>query len=473
MDVLVMAGQLILSLSILVVLHEMGHFLPAKWFGTKVEKFYLFFDPWFEIFKFDYKGTEYGIGWLPLGGYVKIAGMMDESFDTEQLEQEPQEWEFRSKPAWQRLIIMIGGVTVNFILGFLIFSMIMWHWGEEYIPIESAKYGIVTDSLGQAMGLQDGDKVLAVGNKQLSKVSAGEVRLEIIINNAKTPEIERNGQKQLLTIPDSVAQTFSSSDNNEFFLYQPRMPFLVSGDFPDESPAKEVGIKENDRIISLNGQPTPYFHDFSQQINKESRKMLDDFNKTRKKGFMEWLKSKFGKAEKPNLQRVVNVGVARGTDTLNYDIKTTAAGYIGAAAVPLETDFNRYSFLESFPAGYKKSVDFLGNQIKAFGKMFSGEIKASDSLGSFFTIGKQFGGTWIWQRFWELTAALSLILAFINLLPIPMLDGGHVMFLLYEIIAGRKPNEKFQEYASYVGFVLLIGLMIFAVGLDIWRNFIK
>lgn len=473
-----MAGQLILSLSILVVLHEMGHFLPAKWFGTKVEKFYLFFDPWFEIFKFDYKGTEYGVGWLPLGGYVKIAGMMDESFDTEQLEQEPQDWEFRSKPAWQRLIIMVGGVTVNFILGFLIFTGIMWYWGEEYIPIESAKYGIVTDSLGRELGLVDGDQVLAVGDKQLDKVSAGEVRLEIIINNARSIEVERNGSKQTLTVSDELAQQLSSSDNTGSFLFQPRTPFIVDKEFPDESPAKEKGIQPNDKIIALNGQPTPYFHDFSMQIRKDSRKILDEFEENKEKGIMAWLKSLFGKAEKANLQRVVKVDVERGVastkDTLSFDIETTAdRGLIGAGPIPFETAYKKYSFTQAIPAGYNKSVDFLSNQIKAFGKMFSGEIKAQDSLGSFFTIGKQFGGTWIWERFWILTASLSLILGFINLLPIPMLDGGHVMFLLYEIIAGRKPNEKFQEYASYVGFVLLIGLMIFAVGLDIWRNFIK
>ncbi len=438
-----MAGQLILSLSILVVLHEMGHFFPAKWFGMKVEKFYLFFDPYFEIFKTEYKGTEYGVGWLPLGGYVKIAGMMDESFDTEQLEAEPEEWEFRAKPAWQRLIVMVGGVTVNFILGFLIYWMLTWTYGSEYLPTQNAaKYGVVTDSLGQVIGLQDGDLPLAVGDVEMDKLSASKAKIEIIINGARSLTVQRNGQKKTLTISDELAGDLSKYENNGATLYAARFPFVVADEFPDKSPAKAAGIQPGDKILTLNGTPTPYFHDFSKKIR--------------------------GKDMKP--EQEVTVEVERGNDTLGFKFNTSKQGLIGAAVVPLETETETYGLGESIPIAWDRSIGFLTTQIKAFGKMFSGELKAKDNLGSFLTIGKQFGGTWIWQRFWELTAALSLILGFINILPIPMLDGGHVMFLLYEIVAGRKPNEKFQEYTSYAGFAVLICLMIYAVGLDIWRN---
>lgn len=437
-----MAGQLILSLSILVVLHEMGHFFPAKWFGMKVEKFYLFFDPYFEIFKTEYKGTEYGVGWLPLGGYVKIAGMMDESFDTDQLEGEMQDWEFRAKPAWQRLIVMIGGVTVNFILGFLIYWGLTWHYGTQYLPTQNAEYGIVTDSLGQVMGLQDGDLPIAVGELEMDKLNAGTAKIEIIINGARTLTVKRKGQSKTLNISDELAGDLSKYENNKASLYAARFPFIVGEEFQDKSPAKAAGIQSGDRIISLNGKTTDYFHDFSKIIR--------------------------GKDMKP--EQAVTVGVKRGQDTLSFTFNTNKKGLIGAYAVPLESETETYGFGESIPIAWDRSINFLSTQIKAFGKMFTGELKAKDNLGSFLTIGKQFGATWIWQRFWELTAALSLILGFINLLPIPMLDGGHVMFLLYEIIAGRKPNEKFQEYASYAGFIVLIGLMLFAVGLDIWRN---
>lgn len=470
-----MAGQLILSLSILVVLHEMGHFFPAKWFGMKVEKFYLFFDPYFEIFKTEYKGTEYGVGWLPLGGYVKIAGMMDESFDTDQIEGEMQDWEFRAKPAWQRLIVMIGGVTVNFILGFLIYWMLTWSYGSEYLPTQNAaKYGIVTDSLGQTMGLQDGDLPVAVGEVEMDKFSAGKAKIEIIINGARSLTVERGGQKKILPVSDETAAALSTYENNGATIYAPRFPFVVNEEFPDDSPAKAAGIQAGDRIIALDGQPTPYFHDFSKQIRGESQKIVDDFISKQEKGFLAALKRKFGGGGKADLQREVKVQIERpkgnSSDTLMFDIKTTKAGLIGAGVVQLPTETETYGLGESIPIAWDRSIGFLHTQIKAFGKMFSGELKAKDNLGSFLTIGKQFGGTWIWQRFWELTAALSLILGFINILPIPMLDGGHVMFLLYEIVSGRKPNEKFQEYTSYAGFAILICLMLYAIGLDIWRN---
>jgi regulator of sigma E protease len=451
MDILVMVGQLVLSLSILIVLHEMGHFFPAKWFKTRVEKFYLFFDPWFSLFKTQKGETEYGIGWLPLGGYVKISGMIDESFDTEQMLEEPQPWEFRSKPAWQRLVIMVGGVTVNFILGFLIYAMIMWTWGEEYVPTQNLKYGVAPDSLGQLMGIQRGDNVLAVDTLQLVQVNPGIVRTEIIIHDARTIDVERNGKRIKLTISEEVAQALSKYENKNFRLYHPLYPFEV-GRFPKKSPAKKAGIQLGDNIIALNGKPTPFFLDFYEEVQAHPQ---------------------------PETEVAVLVErhdtVQHTTDTLTFNIVTDKNGFIGAGTPGLVDFFGServdYTLVAAIPAGIKQGWKFLTDQVTAFGQMFKGKIKASDSLGSFITIGSMFGNTWVWERFWKLTAALSLILGFINLLPIPALDGGHVMFLLYEVFSGRKPGDKFMEYATMVGFVVLIGIMVYALGLDISRLF--
>jgi len=451
MDVLVMVGQLVMSLSILIVLHEMGHFVLAKLFKTRVEKFYLFFDPWFELFKFKKGETEYGIGWLPLGGYVKISGMIDESFDKEQMKQPPQPWEFRSKPAWQRLLIMLGGVTVNFILGFFIYSMVLWTWGQEYLPTANATYGIQVDSLGRELGLRNGDKVLQVGSKRLEKLNPSALRTEIIINDARTIEVERNGEKQTLPVSDEMAKALSSYQNKNFNLYQARVPFVVGG-FPKNSPAEKAGIQKEDKIIALNGQPTPFFDVFYDKVKSD-----------------------------PKRNEEVLVTIARrdtlrkASDTLDFKVVTTKEGKIGAGPFAPNYFFKMgredYTLVEALPAGVKKGTNFLSNQIKAFGQIFKGKIKASDSLGSFISIGSMFGNTWQWERFWLMTAFLSLILAFINLLPIPALDGGHVLFLLFEVVSGKKPSDKFLEYATMAGFAVLIALMVYALGLDISRLF--
>jgi regulator of sigma E protease len=449
MGILIMVGQLVLSLSILIVLHEMGHFLPAKWFKTRVEKFYLFFDPWFSLVKKKVGETEYGIGWLPLGGYVKISGMIDESFDTEQMKEPPQPWEFRSKPAWQRLIIMIGGVTVNFILGFFLYAMILWTWGEEYLPSKSLKYGIVPDSLGYALGLQKGDMVLGVGGKTLDVYNPNILRTEIIINDARTVEVERNGQKMTLPVKEEMAQALSKYENKEFAIYGPRVPFVVGG-FGKKSPAEKAGIKPGDQIVALNGQPTPFFDDFYDLIKSNPQKNT-------------------------NITATVvrTDTVQQKSDTLQIQIITGDDGKIGAAPFEaryfFKTERKDYSAGEAIPLGVQKGWNFLANQVKAFGQMFSGKIKASDSLGSFITIGSMFGETWEWERFWQLTAFLSLVLAFINLLPIPALDGGHVLFLLWEVLTGKKPSDKFLEYSTMAGFVVLIAIMVYALGLDISR----
>lgn len=461
MEILIKVGQLVLSLSILIVLHELGHFLPAKWFKTRVEKFYLFFDPWFELFKKKIGETEYGIGWLPLGGYVKISGMIDESFDTEQMKEEPQPWEFRSKPAWQRLIIMLGGVTVNFILGFLIYAMIFWGYGRDYLPNEQLVNGIAPDSLGLVMGFQKGDKILAVGDEKFEEFNSGTIKMEIIIDEAKTIDIERNGQRITLPVAQEMTEALSKYENKGFSLVSPRVPFEIGGFGKSctgkffwkecqDAPAEAAGMQVGDKVIAMNGQPTEYFDDF-----------------------FDLMKSGDYANQEVQVSVLRQDSVTNSLDTIQLAIVPNEEGFIGARPYGFSHFFNyghqEYSFAEAIPAGIHEGIDFLGSQISAFGQMFRGKIKATDSLGSFFTIGAMFPDTWDWHRFWQMTAFLSLILGFINLLPIPALDGGHVMFLLFEVLTGKKPSDKVLEYSTMVGFVLLIALMVFALGLDISR----
>lgn len=445
MGTLVMVGQLILSLSILIVLHEGGHFLPAKLFGTRVEKFYLFFDPYFALFKFKKGETEYGIGWLPFGGYVKISGMIDESFDTEQLEQEPQEWEFRSKPAWQRLIIMLGGVTVNFILGLLIFVGILFTWGEEYIPNENVTDGIYVDTIGLELGLQDGDKIMEVGNVPFEQFNPGIFRKEIIINEAKDIKVERNGAIQTIQLPENVTDIVSSKANRRYFIFNVRTPFIVV-EATKGSPAGKAGIQPDDVVIAVNGKSTPYAHEITNELEK--------------------LKG-----------QEITLTVLRNNQRKDLVFTTTEQGRIGVAYKnpfdALGTKKIEYGFAESIPMGISNGWNALTDQAKAIGQMITGKLAAKDNLGSVFSIAQAYGPIWDWKKFWTLTGTLSLILAFMNLLPIPALDGGHVMFLLYEVISGRKPNDKFLEYATIAGFIFLVILMISILGLDIWNVFIR
>jgi len=442
MDTLITIGQLVLSLSILIVLHEFGHFLPARLFGTRVEKFYLFFDPYFSLFKKQIGETEYGIGWLPLGGYVKISGMIDESMDTEQMAKEPQPYEFRSKPAWQRLIIMLGGVTVNFILGFLIYSLVLFAYGEEYFPAENITAGIAVDSLGNELGLRDGDHVLKVGDAPFDRFNSRAVLRGIAINDAREITVRRDGREETIAVDNKWADILTRHENKSARLFGPRMPFAVGA--PGEQ-GEEKGIRKEERIVSVNGVPTEYFHEY-----KKAVRGLADTS--------------------------VTIGV-RGKDggpvrQVEMDLDDKGRMYVVPAPTNYFYDTERieYGFLESFPAGYNQGVRFLGDQFKAFGQMFRGKIKVTESLGGFASIGGMFGKEWIWERFWYMTASLSLILAFMNLLPIPALDGGHVMFLLYEVVTGRKPSDKFMEYATMVGFVIVLGLVVLANGLDIWRG---
>lgn len=439
MEILIKALQLILSLSILVILHEMGHFIPAKLFKTRVEKFYLFFDPWFSLFKRKIRDTEYGIGWLPLGGYVKISGMIDESMDKEQMKQPPQPWEFRSKPSRQRLIIMIGGVTMNVILAIVIYIVMLAVWGEEYLPTKNVKYGITCDSLALEMGLRDGDKILTVDNNYIDDFS--KIPSEIILERAKTIQVERDGKNENIVIAEGIVGKLIKKKTPDFIGL--RYPFIVGG-LGKHSPAEKAGMKINDQIIGIEQTYVNYFDQFRKEIVKFKNKD-------------------------------VVVHVLRGTDTLGLAMKVSSDGMIGVQTVDVNSLFeiekHEYTILQAIPAGTVKAYKTVGNYLKQLKLVFSPETEAYKSVGGFITIGKIFPAEWDWQSFWGLTAFLSIMLAIVNLLPIPALDGGHVLFLLYEMITGRKPSEKFLEYAQYVGMILLLALLIFANGNDIWKLF--
>ncbi|MCB0657272.1 MAG: RIP metalloprotease RseP [Saprospiraceae bacterium] len=446
MGVLIIILQLILSLSILVILHELGHFLPAKWFKTRVEKFYLFFDPWFSLWKTKKGETEYGVGWLPLGGYVKISGMIDESMDTEQMKQPPQPWEFRSKPAWQRLIIMLGGVTVNFILGFLIFAMIFLVWGEKYLPNSEVQYGIHVDSIAYDMGLRNGDHLVSINGEPVDRFSDRDLLRAIVIDNARQMVVQRDGQEVTLAIDPRFVSVLSSNKNKGAILFEPRIPYFVHS-IAKGYPAEQADIQPNDRIVSLNGTPTTYFDQFYDRIKDIGP------------------------------DQTVTIGLEREGVQKEITLETNDKGRIGVYPIPpadlFELKTIKYSLAEALPKGVTAGIGFLSDQLKAFGQMFRGKIKASESLGGFGTIASLFPEEWHWESFWRVTAILSLILGFMNLLPIPALDGGHVLFLLYEVVSGRKPSDKFMEYATIAGFVLIIGLVLYANGLDILRWFHK
>ncbi len=439
MDILIKVLQLLLSLSILVIFHEFGHFIAAKIFKTRVEKFYLFFNPWFSLFKFNYKGTEYGIGWLPLGGYVKISGMIDESMDKEALKKPPQPWEFRSKPAWQRLIIMLGGVIVNVLLAVFIYVFMLTYWGEQYLPTSEVKYGITVDSLGYQMGLRNGDKIISVDGQPVEEFH--KIPAEIIIEEAKTVQVIRNGKEVNVDIPKGFLNKLVHHRDPNFIGF--RFPFQV-GKVLKGTPAEKAGLQPDDQIIGINGKKTLFFDEFRKEIA----------------GL---------KGQKTEIE------IVRNGDTLIKPIEVSASGTIGVETKNFNSYFNlkkkQYSFWEAIPAGTVKTYKGVESYLKQLKLLFSSEVKAYESVGGFITIGSIFPSTWDWQAFWGLTAFLSIMLAILNVLPIPALDGGHVMFLLYEIIARRKPSDKFLEYAQIVGMVILFGLLIFANGNDIFRLF--
>ena len=436
----VQAGQFILSFSILILLHEFGHFITAKWFGCRVEKFYLFFNPWFSLFKKKKGETEYGIGWIPLGGYVKISGMIDESMDKEQMKLPPQPYEFRSKPAWQRLIIMLGGVIINVILAIIIFIFILWVWGKEYMPPQNAKYGIVADSLAQTVGLRDGDIILKVDTTTLKDINT--VKGQIILKEASSLTVKRGDSLIVLKLDEGLTRKLNTRSSGNFITL--RAPFIVKK-FGKESNAEKAGMIADDRIIAVNNIETPYFHEVQKAI------------KNRK-------------------NETVQVKILRGNDTITKAVQLDKDGKFGIEYKKLDdlgfkTETEKYTFLEAIPAGFKECWTTLGRYVTGLRQLFTGKAKASESLGSVLSIGGIYPPYWDWQIFWTLTAIFSIILAFMNILPIPGLDGGHALFTLAEIITGRKPSDKFLEYAQMAGMVLLMGLMAYALGLDVWRLF--
>lgn len=443
MGYFIMGMQLLLSLSILITLHEMGHLLPARWFGMRVEKFYLFFNPKFALFKRKIGETEYGIGWLPLGGYVKITGMMDESLDMDALKKGPDERDFRTKSAWQRLVVMLGGVTVNFMLGIFLLAMVAWIYGDKILNNENLKYGVSTNELAREMGFKDGDKILRLGGTEMKEFNPGLVTKYMLLDKQYKVTVSRNGQPVTFTVQDSsVLKLPRYSKRKESLLYV-RIPFVIAKVGP-ETGAAAAHMQKGDSIIALNGQPTPFFIDF-----KEAIRDLKD--------------------------TTVTITYYRDGQRQTTTIRTSANATIGVAPYGfdryMKTERRRYSLGEAFPVAMTRSYDLIASQVKAFSQMFSGRLKPTESMGGVISIGKMFPTTWDWEYFWRMTGALSLILAFMNLLPIPALDGGHVLFILYEIIARRPANERFVEVAQLAGILLLVGLILFANGNDIYDIF--
>ena len=439
------AAQLLLSLSILVVLHEFGHYITAKWFKCRVEKFYLFFDPWFSIFKKKIGDTEYGVGWLPLGGYVKISGMVDESMDKEQLKLPPQPWEFRSKPAWQRLIIMVGGVTVNILLAFIIYAGILMVWGETKTPNQSVKNGIwITDSLMYEIGLKNGDKIISVNDEEIKYFE--DIPKKILFAGGAKLKVSRNNTDTIINIPIAIIGQLVEKKRSKAPLLFERIP-AIAGEFDkdDTSNAKKAGLQYWDKIVKVDSVPVLYMDDiFSYTHNKKHK----DVNLTvERRGTI------------VNLTARVNDFGRLGISLLNE------SQYDSMGVFKLEK--RKYGFFAAFPAGFQLAVTSLKDYINNFKLIFKPSTEAYKGVSGFKGMASIFSGNgWDWQSFWRITAFFSIVLAFMNLLPIPALDGGHVLFTLIEMITGRKPNEKFLEYAQIVGMVLLLALMVYANGND-------
>jgi regulator of sigma E protease len=439
------AGQLLLALSILIILHEFGHYITARWFKCRVEKFFLFFDPWFALVKKKVHDTVYGIGWLPLGGYVKISGMIDESMDKEAMKQPPKEWEFRSKPAWQRLIIMLGGITMNVLTAFVIYAFILMLWGDKKIPANSLKYGVhVVDSTLYKMGIRNGDKIIAVNGKPVEDFEKM-FRAVILADNIT---VERNGESLNLKLPvDLLGQLIVNRKKDVSFFLEPRIPVMAMY-VPDTGNAYKAGLRKNDKIVGVDSDSINFYDELKNDL-------LEHKNET------------------------VDLRVLRDGNEISFKAPVDTEGKIGFIPYGygnyeqmdslgwLKLNVKKYGFFAAFPAGVKKTGDELSYYIAQFKKIVNPKTGGYKGVGGFKAIGSIFPKyQWDWESFWRITAFLSIILAFMNLLPIPALDGGHVLFTLYEIVTGRKPSEKFLEYAQIVGMIILIALMLYANGND-------
>ncbi len=436
---------LILSLSILVILHEFGHYITAKWFKCRVEKFYLFFNPWFSLIKKKIGETEYGIGWLPLGGYVKIAGMIDESMDKEAMKLPPQPYEFRSKPAWQRLIIMLGGIIVNVLLAFAIYAMVLFVWGERKVPVSSLKYGIsfADSSLMSEFKFKNGDNIIAVDGKPVDDYT-DVIKKLLLVNHDVT--VMRNGKQQDIMMPvNLIGMLVEKKKNSSGPLFSPRTPAIVEY-VPDTAAAYKAGLRIHDKIIGVDSVATPFMDEFKSYLGKH------------KGQYLTLIVDRSGKTDS---FKAFN----RADATIGFAPIADMEGLDSIGVVKLEK--KKYGLLASFPAGVNKTFDDLGFYISQFKKIAHPETGAYKGLGGFKSIGSIFPTQWgDWETFWRITAFLSIVLAFMNLLPIPALDGGHVLFTLVEMATGRKPSDKFLEYAQIAGMVFLLGLMLFANGND-------
>ena len=433
---LIRALQLMLSLSLLVIIHEGGHFFFAKLFKIRVTKFYLFFDPWFSLFKFKPKNseTEYGMGWLPLGGYVQIAGMVDETQNSEDLNHPVEDWEFRAKPAWQRLLVMVGGVMMNFLLALFIYSMILFKWGDQYVSLQDMTYGMEFNERAEEMGFRDGDILLSADDQPLSRFNVDMLRA---ITEARVVKVNRQGQEVEIYLPE-ISLLDIAQESPAFV--EPLLPNVVDSVIPGR-PFAEAGIRQGDKLLAVNGEALSSYNAF---VNKLAELRED--------------------AEAEN-KKTVEFSLIYSRDNINdtITVQTDTLFMVGATSQAL-ADYKltslEYGFFESFPAGIALGVNTLKGYVNDMKYVFTKE--GAKSVGGFGTIGSIFPSVWDWHRFWEMTAFLSIILAFMNILPIPALDGGHVLFLLYEIIARRKPSDKFMERAQMVGMILLFALLIYA-----------
>ena len=439
---LIRALQLVLSLSLLVIIHEGGHFFFARLFKIRVEKFYIFFDPWFSLFKFKPKNseTEYGIGWLPLGGYCKISGMIDESMDTEQMKQPPQPWEFRSKPAWQRLLVMIGGVLMNFLLALFIYSMILFTWGDQYIALKDMSYGMKFNETAREIGFRDGDILVSADGKELTRYNVDMLRS---LAEAREVVVLRDGKEEQILMPEISLLEIAKEDPPFVDMLIPNVvdSVLAEGGFA------KAGLQKGDSLIAFNGTPLHSWNEFTEQLG-ELR-----------------LRSEVEQKSSASFSLVYSRAGVRDTVNVTTDDQFKVLAYsMNPGYQPTRLT---YGFFESFPAGVALGINTLKGYVNDMKYVFTKE--GAKSVGGFGTIGSIFPKVWDWQRFWSMTAFLSIILAFMNILPIPALDGGHVLFLLYELVARRKPSDKFLEYAQMVGMFLLFGLLIWANFNDILR----
>ncbi len=436
------AGQLILSLSILVILHEFGHYITARWFKCRVEKFFLFFDPWFALVKKKVGDTVYGIGWLPLGGYVKISGMIDESMDKEQMKQPPQPWEFRSKPAWQRLIVMLGGVIMNILTAFVIYAFILMIWGDKKVPSSSMKYGVhIGDSTLIQNGFRNGDKIIGVDGKEVYDLT----RFKKKLITGSVVQIERDGKPMELTLSERfIGQLIDNKNKKRSGFIEPRYPAMVLN-VNDTSRAYKAGLRKNDLIVGIDSVRFGYFDELTSIL--ETKKNKDVLITVNRDGRDTSFVSKINEEGQIGFNPY---GSMQQLDSLGW----------------LKYEVTKYNFFPAFPAGVKMTFTELNDYVTQFKAIVNPKTEGYKAVGGFKSMGSIFSPVWDWESFWRLTAMLSVILAFMNILPIPGLDGGHVMFTLWEMITGRKPSDKFMEYAQVAGFVILIALMLYANGND-------